>query len=107
MDLSYTDVDMDTDYKQQKTYYKLWAPWHVVDVHGEPGSADSEKAGGGGVGVPEPLQMPVLLLSVVPPELGHLLLAHQGYLKKGWEKGQLPTRREILGLFKITLLTLL
>lgn len=59
-------------------------------MHGEPGSGDSEKVGAEGVGVPEPLQMPVLLLSVVPPELGHLLPAHQGYLKKGGGEGASP-----------------
>lgn len=54
------------------------------------------------MGVSEPLQMSVLLLSVVPPELGYLLPAHQGYLKKGGEKGQVPIRIEISGFFKIT-----
>lgn len=101
-DLSHTDLDMDTDYTQQKAYYKLWTSWHLVDVHGEPGSGDSEEVGGEGVGVPEPLQMLVLLLSVILPELGHLLPAHWGTWRNMRRMGKSQRGERFQDFLKIT-----
>lgn len=50
-------------------------PGHMADMHGEPGSGDAEEGRREGMGVPQFLQAPVLLSSMVLPELGQLLPA--------------------------------